>query len=88
MTSFSPNQDGMVVAICGILGIELWIFAENSCSAANEKRRIVEGFGDLYERLSGCNDDATGVVLRFRVGVGGELGGLAALRDRQERCST
>jgi len=70
------------VAICGILGIELRVFADNSWSAANEKRRIVEGFGELYERPTGCNNDATGVVLRFWVGIGGELDGLAALPDR------
>jgi hypothetical protein len=74
-----------MVAICEILGIELRIFAEYSCSTANEKRRIAEGFGELDERLSGCNNDTTGVVLCFRVRVGSELGELAVLLDRQER---
>lgn len=84
MTSFTPNQDGVVVAVCGIQGIELWIFAEYNCSAANKNRRIVEGFGKLDQRLTGCNNDSTGVVLRFRVRIGGELGRLAlCAKDRR-----
>jgi len=57
--------------------VQLRVGEDESCSSTIEKRRVVEGFGELGERFAGFDYYATGVILSFRVGVDGELGELA-----------
>lgn len=76
MTGLCLDQDGMIVPIDGVLAgryVQPWVGEDKSHSRAVENRRVMEGFSELGERFAGFEYYSTGVVLRFLIGVYGEL---------------
>ena len=66
----------MIVAVNGtpaICEIEMRVLADGRGAGAVEKRRVVEGFGELEEWSAGFEDEGAGVVLSFWIRVDSEL---------------